>query len=203
MKTSKFFFGAMLAVACTAVFVSCEKDDKVDNPFDKNNGNNNDNNNNDNNTTGAFWVETFGTGATQTYGTSHKYWPYLEQYDGYDHPECQYSGWSVSVRNPKGDNNYVWIPASKADTVVMAGLPVGTKVSFKLANGGKTACQSDVLKVFCNDTEITPAGVELATQYEFKDFSAAISVTDKWTLKFIKDAADRAQIELDDVAIYK
>ncbi len=35
MKTSKFFFGAMLAVACTTVFVGCEKDKTTD-PFDNN-----------------------------------------------------------------------------------------------------------------------------------------------------------------------
>lgn len=201
MKTSKFFFAAMMVAAVAVGFTACDpKGNDPDDPFNPGNGGDNGGNGGDNPST-EVWTETFGTGCTKTYGSTGGYWPYMEQYDGYDHPECTYTGWSVSIRNPKGDNNYVWIPASKADTVVMAGLPVGTSVSFQLANGSKTACQSDVLKVYCNDQEITPAGVELSTQYEFKDFSAKISVSDKWTLKFIKSADDGSQLELDNVQI--
>lgn len=201
MKTSKFFFAAMMAAAVAVGFTACDPKDNGGDIFGGGDNNGGDNGNGGDNPSTEVWTETFGTGCTKTYGSTGEYWPYMEQYDGYDHPECTYTGWSVSVRNPKGDNNYVWIPASKADTLVMAGLPAGTSVSFKLANGSKTACQSDVLKVYCNDQEITPAGVELSTQYEFKDFSAAISVSDKWTLKFIKSAEDGSQLELDDVKI--
>lgn len=201
MKTSKFFFAAMMAAAVAVSFTACDPKDNGGDIFGGGDNNGGDNGNGGDNPSTEVWTETFGTGCTKTYGSTGGYWPYMEQYDGYDHPECTYTGWSVSVRNPKGDNNYVWIPASKADTLVMAGLPAGTSVSFKLANGSKTACQSDVLKVYCNDQEITPAGVELAGQYEFKEFSAAISVSDKWTLKFIKSAEDGSQLELDDVKI--
>ncbi len=200
MKTLKFFMATMLVAA--VALTSCEKDPEGDPSDPFNPGTEDPSNPADPSDPGtAAWLETFGEDATKTYGSTGEYWPYMEQYDGYDHPECQYSGWSVSVRCPKGGSNYVWFPASKADTLVMAGLPAGTSLSFKLANGSKSACLSDVVKVYCNDQEITPAGVELTTQYEFVEFSAAISVSDKWTLKFIKDVADGAQIELDDVAI--
>lgn len=143
----------------------------------------------------------------ESFGTPQKngeYWPYLDEYTGFDNPANMFECLSEEKPTIRSSNNLgnVWFPAGKDITIAIKGINAQGNTTATLecqvgANVYDTGTSQDLntLKVKCNGTNITLPS-KIVTQSEnqanipFKLTVENVNISESTTLEFSGTASD-------------
>ena len=143
----------------------------------------------------------------ESFGTPQRngeYWPYLDEYTGFDNPANMFECLSEEKPTIRSSNNLgnVWFPAGKDITIAIKGINAQGNTTATLecqvgANVYDTGTSQDLntLKVKCNGTNITLPS-KIVTQSEnqanipFKLTVENVNISESTTLEFSGTASD-------------
>ena len=147
----------------------------------------------------AIFTESFGDVGTK----ENK--PYVDQYTGWDNPECTFTGQNVTVRMTSALNTHIWFPKGKTSYINIAGITGGKNLSigfdFAANKGGLT---TDELNVTVNGVKVNIPTTTASKQNEYVTV-APVAIADADVLEIrISDAAGMPNegVRVDNIVIY-
>ena len=156
----------------------------------------------------AAWLETCGTDVSKN---SSGYWPYTNEFTGWDHyGDVTYGGWYATVRylgTFSANGPHVFMAATKSAYLTLDNVPGGedcvlTFEAVCYVDGGESSyAASDALVVTINEVEYS-LGSQTISASAFTPLTVSGKVTaDKLSIKISKKDADSKQIRLDNFKV--
>ena len=154
------------------------------------------------------WTETCGTTVSQS-GT---YWPYVNQFTGWDHQgECTYNGSYATVRQLNryaANGPHVYLASSKDTYFTIDGIPGGSSatlsfdmVFYNSSNQNLTSTSASMITLSINGIEQDLSAFTI-TSTAFSTISIPIEgMYDTYSLRFAKPSTEKAEVRLDNFTI--
>ena len=147
----------------------------------------------------VIFKETFGDVGTK----ENK--PYVDQYSGWDNPNCTFTGQNVSIRMTSTLSTHAWFPKGKTSFINIAGVTGGKNLSigfdFAANKGGLT---TDELSLTVNGVKVNIPSTVASKQNEYVTV-APVAIADADVLEIrISDASGMTTegVRVDNIVIY-